>query len=74
MYLEAVCKDDKGGIFVADVLMEFFGLSGMDSMPPETLAELIPYLFHFVASVVLVSGVFAAVGKISSVFMDFRRF
>ena len=59
---------------MAAVLAEFFGLVGMDSVPPETLAELIPYLFHFVLSVALVSGVFAAVGKIGSVFMNYRRF
>lgn len=59
---------------MASVLAEFFGLVDMDSVPPETLAELIPYLFHFVLSVSLVSGVFAVVGKIGSVFMNFRRY
>ena len=67
-------KNDKGGFLMAGVVCEFFELVGMEEMPPETLAELIPYLFHFVVSVALVSGVFAAVGKIGSVFMNFRRF
>ena len=67
-------KDDKGGLFVASVIADFFGLVGMDVVPPETLAELLPYIFHFVTGVALVSGVFAAVGKIGSVFMNFRRF
>lgn len=59
---------------MASVLAEFFGLVGMESTPPETLAELLPYMFHFVASVSLVSGVFAAVGRIGSTFMNFRRY
>lgn len=59
---------------MAELISEFFGLVGLAEMPPETLAELIPYIFHFVVGVALVSGVFAAVGKIGSVFMNFRRF
>ena len=59
---------------MASAITEFFGLVGLAETPPETLGELIPYLFQFVAGTALVSGVFAAVGKIGSVFMDFRRF
>lgn len=59
---------------MAELISDFFGLVGLTETPPETLAELIPYLFHFVVGVALVSGVFAAVGKIGSVFMNFRRF
>lgn len=59
---------------MASVITDFFGLVGLSDVPPETLGELIPYLFQFVVGVALVSGVFAAVGKIGSVFMDFRRF
>lgn len=59
---------------MAELISEFFGLVGMAETPPETLAELLPYIFHFVVGVALVSGVFAAVGKIGSVFMNFRRF
>lgn len=65
---------DKGGFLLATAMTEFFGLIGLAETPPETLGELIPYLFQFVSGVALVSGVFAAVGKIGSVFMDFRRF
>lgn len=59
---------------MASVLTDFFGLVGIAETPPETLAELIPYLFHFVAGIALVSGVFSAVGKIGSTFMNFRRY
>ena len=59
---------------MASIIVDFFGLIGISETPPETLAELLPYLFEFVSGVALVSGVFAAVGKIGSVFMDFRRF
>lgn len=59
---------------MAELISEFFGLVGLAETPPETLAELLPYIFHFVVGVALVSGVFAAVGKIGSVFMNFRRF
>ena len=59
---------------MASVITDFFGLIGISDVPPETLGELVPYLFRFVSGVALVSGVFAAVGKIGSVFMDFHRF
>ena len=59
---------------MASVITDFFGLVGISETPPETLAELLPYLFHFVAGCVMVSGVFAAVGRIGSIFMNFRRY
>lgn len=59
---------------MAELITDFFGLVGIAETPPETLAELIPYLFHFVVGVALVSGVFRAVGTIGGHFMDFRRY
>ena len=59
---------------MASVITEFFGLVGISETPPETLAELLPYVFDFVAGCVMVSGVFAVVGRIGSIFMNFRRY
>ena len=58
---------------MADVVAEFFQITGLDMVPPETLAELIPYLLQVVVGVALVSGVFGVIGKIAEIFTDYRR-
>lgn len=58
---------------MAPVIAEFFAISGVSQYPPETLAELIPYLLTVLAAVALVSGVFRVIGRIVELLMDFRR-
>lgn len=58
---------------MAGVVAEFFQIVGLDMVPPETLAELIPYLLQVVVSVALVSGVFGVIGRIAESFGNFRR-
>ncbi len=58
---------------MAPVIAEFFGIIGVGQAPPETLAELIPYLLTVLVGVALVSGVFRVIGRIVELFMDFRR-
>lgn len=43
-------------------------------VPPDTLAELVPYLLSVFVSVALVSGVFRVVGRLAEAIMDYRRF
>lgn len=56
------------------VVADFFGIIGLDATPPETMAELIPYLLVFFAGVVLVSGVFRIFGKLLELLLNWRRF
>lgn len=58
---------------MVDVVTDFFQITGLDMVPPETLAELIPYLLQVVVGVALVSGVFGVVGRLGEIFMDYRR-
>ncbi len=58
---------------MALIVAEFFGLIGLDMVPPTNLAELIPYLLTFAVGVVLVSGVFRVLGALISLFVDWRR-
>lgn len=58
---------------MAGVVAEFFQIVGLDMVPPENLAELIPYLLQVVVSVALVSGVFGVIGRIAESFGNFRR-
>lgn len=58
---------------MAMIVAEFFGLVGLDMVPPATLAELIPYLLVFVVGVVLVGGVFRLLGALVGLFADLRR-
>lgn len=59
---------------MAEVVANFFLVMGIDPVPPDTLAELIPYLLTVQVGVVLVSGVFRVIGRLAEVIMDFRRF
>lgn len=58
---------------MAAVIAEFFQIIGTDTVPPSTLAELIPYLLQVVVGVALVSGVFGLIGKIVEFIIDFAR-
>lgn len=58
---------------MALVVAEFFGIVGVDMVPPSNMAELIPYLLTVVVGVALVSGVFRVIGKLADLFMNFRR-
>lgn len=57
---------------MALIISEFFGLIGLDMTPPATLSELIPYLLVFFVGVVLVSGVFRVIGRLSELFASFK--
>lgn len=58
---------------MAEIIAEFFGIIGVDMIPPDNLAELIPYLLTVLAGVALVSAVFRVIGRLAEVIMDFRR-
>ena len=58
---------------MAEIVAEFFGIIGVDAVPPETLSELIPYLLTVFVGVVLVSTVFRVLGRLAEVIMDIRR-
>lgn len=59
---------------MAAVVANFFSVMGIDIIPPNTMAELIPYQFTVYVSVALVSGVFRVIGRLAETIMDFRRF
>lgn len=58
---------------MAALIAEFFGLIGADMTPPETMAELIPYLLYITLGVVLVCAVFRVIGKLAELLMDYKR-
>ncbi len=58
---------------MAAVVASFFSVIGVDMVPPQTLAELIPYLLTVFVGLALVSGVFHVIGKLAELIMDFRR-
>lgn len=58
---------------MAALVAEFFGIIGVDMVPPSNLAELIPYLLTVVVGVALVAGVFGVIGKLAEVLLNFRR-
>ena len=58
---------------MAEIVAEFFGVIGEDMIPPDNLAELIPYLLTILIGVALVSTVFRVIGRLAEVIMDFRR-
>ena len=55
------------------VVSDFFLIIGVDSVPPQNLAELIPYLLQVFVGVALVSGVFRVIGKFADILINFRR-
>lgn len=58
---------------MAEIIAEFFGVIGEDVIPPDNLAELIPYLLTVLIGVALVSTVFRVVGRLAEAIIDFRR-
>lgn len=58
---------------MASVIAEFFGIIGVDAVPPSTMAELIPYLLTVAVGVALVSGVFRVIGKVAEILLNYRR-
>lgn len=58
---------------MASVIAEFFGIIGVDMLPPDNLAELIPYLLTVLVGVVLVSTVFRVIGRLAEAILDLRR-
>lgn len=59
---------------MAQLVSDFFRISGLDVVPPATLAELIPYLLQVVVAVVLVLAVFRAISAIAQIFCNWRWF
>ena len=59
---------------MAEVVSEFFTVVWVDMIPPDNLAELVPYLLSVFVSVALVSCVFRVIGRLAEAIMDFRRF
>ena len=58
---------------MVEIVSEFFGIIGVDMVPPENLSELIPYLLRVGVGCFLVSGVFGVIGKITDLFINHRR-
>ncbi len=58
---------------MASVVAEFFNIIGVDMLPPDNLAELIPYLLTVLIGVVLVSTVFRVLGRLAEAILDLRR-
>lgn len=58
---------------MAEIIAEFFGVIGVDAVPPDNLAELIPYLLTVLIGVALVSTVFRVIGRLAEAIIDFRR-
>ena len=59
---------------MAAVVAAFFGISGLDMVPPDNLGELIPYLLQFIVAVVLVLAVFKVIAAIVQIFCNWRWF
>lgn len=55
------------------VVTQFLEINGLSSVPPQTIAELIPYCLTVLVDLTFVAGVFRVIGKIVSIFSDFRR-
>lgn len=58
---------------MAEIIAEFFGVIGEDVIPPDNLAELIPYLLTVLIGVALVSTVFRVIGRLAEAIIYFRR-
>lgn len=59
---------------MAAIVSEFFSISGVDMIPPDNLAELIPYLLQVIVAVVLVLAVFKVIAAITQIFCNWRWF
>lgn len=58
---------------MALIVSEFFGIIGVDVVPPSNMAELIPYLLTVTVGLVLVCGVFRVIGKLAELFINYRK-
>lgn len=58
---------------MALIVSEFFGIIGVDAVPPSNMAELIPYLLTVTVGLVLVCGVFRVIGKLAELIINHRR-
>ena len=58
---------------MAQVVADFFQINGLNHVPPQTLAELIPWCTDVLVGAFLVSGVFRVLGKLTEIFANFRR-
>lgn len=58
---------------MAVIVAEFFAICGVDQTPPETMAELIPWLLTILVALVLVSGVFRIIGSLAALLLDRRK-
>ena len=58
---------------MAELIAEFFQIIGADVTPPETFAELVPYLLTILVGLCLVCGVFAVIGRMVNCVLDFTR-
>ncbi len=59
---------------MAAVVAQFFGVIGLDMVPPTNMAELIPYLITLVVGMFLVSRVYWLVAAIVRAVLSLRRF
>lgn len=59
---------------MVEIVSEFFGISGLDMMPPQNLGELIPWLIQVIVAVVLVLAVFKMIAAIVQLFCNWRWF
>lgn len=59
---------------MAVIVSEFFGIIGVDMLPPQNMAELIPYLLQVIVGVVLVLAVFGVIKAMASMFVNRRWF
>ena len=58
---------------MAVIVAEFFGIIGVDAVPPTNMAELIPYLLTVVVGVALVSAVFRVIGALAELLLNYKR-
>lgn len=58
---------------MASVVAEFFQIIGVDMVPPENIAELIPYILQIGVGIALVSAVFGVLGKLADIVLNFTR-
>ena len=58
---------------MAVIVAEFFGIIGVDVVPPTNMAELIPYLLTVVVGVALVSAVFRVIGALAELLLNYKR-
>jgi uncharacterized membrane protein len=58
---------------MALVVADFFGIIGVDIVPPSNMAELIPYLLTVTVGLVLVCGVFRVIGKLAELIINYRK-